>query len=392
MNVSCSCPPEYTPISSEDYSKGCSSTRSPPGCSGPIAVTIDRVVMKVQPHTDYYYNDLMLLTDFDLEHCKNSCLSNCACIAASYSESRRSCYLKGNETLGYLSIGWSSADHPMLLMKLSLPSEPADNGRGQWVVVVAVAVMMGALVPTAIILGFLWRRRCAGSKKLMWCRRTDTLEIRVSSLQQLTFDYQEPDATKNFSFLIGEGGFGRVYKGWIAETRIWSVRMAAQQKDLVVAVKVLKQGSHKRPGQDTREKKQLRAAGSLDTYLCPRHRQEPLPWSIRYSIAAGIACGLAYLHHDCNPPILHFDIKPQNVLLDDDFTPKVGDFGLATRFCEPNQTHLTMSTMRGTCGYMAPEWLKSDRITSKADVYSYGMVLLELVHGLNSRKGMMTFL
>ncbi|MCO5568705.1 hypothetical protein L7F22_022404 [Adiantum nelumboides] len=208
MNVSCSCPPGYIPVSSEDYSNGCSSTRSPPGCSEPIDVSTDRVVMEVQPHTDYYYNDLMLLTDFDLEQCKNSCLSNCACIAASYLESRRSCYLKGNETLGYLSIGLSSADRLTLLMKFSLPAEPAHNGCGQRVVVVAVAVTMGALVLTAVILGFLWRRRCAGSKKLMWCRRTDTVDIRVSSLQQLTFDYQElVDATKKFRILIGEGGF-----------------------------------------------------------------------------------------------------------------------------------------------------------------------------------------
>ena len=82
---------------------------------------------------------------------------------------------------------------------------------------------------------------------------------------------------------------------------------------------------------------------------------------------------------------MHCDIKPQNVLLDHDFTVKVADFGLAKQL-EEVKSHLTMSHVRGTRGYMAPEWLKTDEITSKADVYSYGMVLLELVRGFPERE------
>ncbi|XP_024517269.1 G-type lectin S-receptor-like serine/threonine-protein kinase At1g34300 [Selaginella moellendorffii] len=104
-----------------------------------------------------------------------------------------------------------------------------------------------------------------------------------------------------------------------------------------------------------------------------------LDWPTRFKIALGTARALAYLHEECREPIVHCDLKPENILLDDSFAPKVSDFGLARLIDEGNARNLT--TVRGTRGYMAPEWLANMPITAKSDVYSYGMVLLELVGG-----------
>ncbi|KAL6184329.1 hypothetical protein ACLB2K_045731 [Fragaria x ananassa] len=104
-----------------------------------------------------------------------------------------------------------------------------------------------------------------------------------------------------------------------------------------------------------------------------------LEWPKRYEIAFGMARGLAYLHSGCEPKIIHCDIKPENILLNDDMQVKISDFGLAKLLYDEKSELLT--TLRGTRGYLAPEWLTSRGITDKTDVYSYGMVLFELVRG-----------
>ncbi|KAK7317567.1 hypothetical protein RJT34_01915 [Clitoria ternatea] len=105
-----------------------------------------------------------------------------------------------------------------------------------------------------------------------------------------------------------------------------------------------------------------------------------LDWSKRYNIALEIARGLAYLHEECLEWILHCDIKPQNILLDSNYHPKIADFGLS-KLLNKNIIKSSFSMIRGTRGYMAPEWVFNLPITSKVDVYGYGIVLLELVTG-----------
>ena len=102
-------------------------------------------------------------------------------------------------------------------------------------------------------------------------------------------------------------------------------------------------------------------------------------WPIRYRVALGMARGLAYLHHGCNPRIIHGDVSSTNILLDTEFQPYLSDFGLA-KLVSPNDTHVTV-TVGGTFGYVAPEFAKSGKATEKVDVYSYGVILLELLSG-----------
>jgi serine/threonine protein kinase len=118
--------------------------------------------------------------------------------------------------------------------------------------------------------------------------------------------------------------------------------------------------------------------GSLDKHLFDSG-SITLSWQIKYQIAVGIAKGLAYLHEECHDCIIHCDIKAQNILLDDSFVPKVVDFGLAKLLGQNFSRVLT--SMRGTVGYLAPEWISGEAITTKADVFSYEMILFEIISG-----------
>ncbi|KAH1209990.1 G-type lectin S-receptor-like serine/threonine-protein kinase SD2-5 [Glycine max] len=122
------------------------------------------------------------------------------------------------------------------------------------------------------------------------------------------------------------------------------------------------------------------ANGSLDKWIFNKNKEEfVLDWDTRYNIALGTAKGLAYLHEDCESNIIHCDIKPENVLLDDNFRVKVSDFGLA-KLMTHEQRHV-FTTLRGTTVYLAPEWITNYAILEKSDVYSYGMMLVEIIGG-----------
>ncbi|CAN6216939.1 unnamed protein product [Urochloa humidicola] len=210
-----------------------------------------------------------------------------------------------------------------------------------------------------------------------------------------SFSYEElTSITSNFSRdnVIGEGGFGCVFKGWLADGKC-------------VAVKQLKAGS----GQGEREfqaeveiisRVHHRHLVSLVGYCVVAHHRmliyEFVPngtlehhlhgrgmpvmdWPTRLKIAIGAAKGLAYLHEDCHPRIIHRDIKSANILLDYSFEAQVADFGLAKL---SNDTHTHVSTrIMGTFGYLAPEYASSGKLTDRSDVFSFGVVLLELVTG-----------
>ncbi|XP_071694547.1 probable receptor-like protein kinase At5g20050 [Rutidosis leptorrhynchoides] len=106
-----------------------------------------------------------------------------------------------------------------------------------------------------------------------------------------------------------------------------------------------------------------------------------LDWQKIFAIATGVAKGLAYLHEECLEWVLHCDVKPDNILLDVDYNPKVADFGMSKLFRQDATDNSIFLRIRGTRGYMAPEWLFNHPITSKADVYSYGIVVLEMITG-----------
>jgi serine/threonine protein kinase len=219
------------------------------------------------------------------------------------------------------------------------------------------------------------------------------------------FGYAElKAATNDFSNPIGRGGFGDVYKGELSDRRVVAVKCLKNVRggdaEFWAEVTIIARMHHLnlvRLWGFCAEKGQRILVyeyvpnGCLANYLfhesvesiTDRETIKPLlDWSIRYRIVVGVARAIAYLHEECLEWVLHCDIKPENILLGDDFCPKISDFGFAK--LKKKEDMVTMSKIRGTRGYMAPEWLKADPITPKADVYSFGMVLLEMVTGVRN--------
>ncbi|KAI7726031.1 hypothetical protein M8C21_026081, partial [Ambrosia artemisiifolia] len=199
-------------------------------------------------------------------------------------------------------------------------------------------------------------------------------------------------ATKNFTDKLGGGGFGSVFKGVLRDSSIVAVKklesVSQGDKQFRSEVSTLGNIQHVNlvrlrrfcaQGNDKLLVYDYMPNGSLHSHLFREKQDDILNWETRYQIALGIARGLVYLHEKCRHCIIHCDIKPENILLDADFCPKIADFGLAK--VVGREFSRVLTTIRGTRGYLAPEWLAGVAVTAKADVFSYGMMPFELVTG-----------
>ncbi|KAE8648797.1 LEAF RUST 10 DISEASE-RESISTANCE LOCUS RECEPTOR-LIKE PROTEIN KINASE-like 2.5 [Cucumis sativus] len=203
--------------------------------------------------------------------------------------------------------------------------------------------------------------------------------------------------TNSFKNKLGQGGFSSVYKGKLPDGREVAVKLLNEctenDEDFMNEVVSITRTSHvnivKLFGFCYEQGKralvyEYMSKGSLDKYIFQRGQQKEneqvLDWKMLNSIVMGVARGLEYLHRGCNTRIFHFDIKPHNILLDDDFCPKISDFGLAKQ-CKARESHVSMTGAKGTAGFMAPEVMYRNfgKVSHKSDVYSFGMLVLEMV-------------
>ncbi|KAI5074297.1 hypothetical protein GOP47_0010258 [Adiantum capillus-veneris] len=215
-------------------------------------------------------------------------------------------------------------------------------------------------------------------------------------LQKLQYTYAEVlDITKNLNIKLGEGGFGPVYFGKLKDGSPVAVKKLSSSsaqgiQEFLNEVDVLSRAHHKNlvslvgyccEGNERCLIYEFMPKGNLDDRLHGlTSEQEPLNWTTRLRIAVGAAKGFSYLHNDCSPAIIHRDVKCSNILLDKNLDAKVADFGLSKLLSQSALTHITTG-VKGTFGYLDPEYAQTERLTEKSDVYAFGVILLELLTG-----------
>ena len=215
------------------------------------------------------------------------------------------------------------------------------------------------------------------------------------------FSYaQVKKMTKSFADVLGRGGFGTVYKGKLPDgSRDVAVKILKESnengEDFINEVASMSRTSHVNivsllgfcyEGSKKAIIYEFMPNGSLDKFISEK-MSEKMEWKTLYNIAVGVSRGLEYLHNRCVTRIVHFDIKPQNILMDGDSCPKISDFGLA-KLCKNNESIMSMLDTRGTAGYIAPEVFSKNfgGVSHKSDVYSYGMVVLEMIGARDKEK------
>ena len=247
-----------------------------------------------------------------------------------------------------------------------------------------ILVLLGVFVVTGALLFLFWKRRESEEAE------EDHLDCIPGMPNR--FSYKDLKViTQNFSCKLGEGGFGSVFQGTLSNGIKVAVKhlegLGQVKKSFLAEVETIGSTHHvnlvRLIGFCAEKSHRLlvyeyMCNGSLDKWIFHRNQGLALCWQFRRKIILDIAKGLSYLHEDCRKKIFHLDIKPQNILLDEDFNAKVADFGLS-KLIDKDQSQI-VTTLKGTPGYLAPEWL-SFTITEKVDVYSFGVVVLEILCG-----------
>uniref|UniRef100_A0A0E0PTZ3 non-specific serine/threonine protein kinase n=1 Tax=Oryza rufipogon TaxID=4529 RepID=A0A0E0PTZ3_ORYRU len=406
-SLQCSCLEGFEMTEPSDWSQGCRRKEN-------ITVKPDhnandnteqRFIFVEIPKTDFYGYDFNYTPSVTLPVCKQICLNDDGCEAFAYRKGKGECYPKAllingkkfpdpsNEIyLKFSKVSSSQllASKPSHICKVtekdaypSLQMFEGSNSKFNFGYFLSSALTL--LVVEVILVTVV----CWAANK--WGRRPEIQDegYTIISSQFRRFSYKELEkATEFFQEELGSGGSGAVYKGILDDNRKVAVKKLNDviqgdqefKSELSIIGRVYHMNLVRIWGYCAEKTHKLLVSefvenGSLDRVLSDHLGLFPvLQWSQRYNIALGVAKGLAYLHHECLEWIVHCDVKPENILLDKDFEPKIADFGLVKLLSRGSNTH-NQSKVHGTRGYIAPEWALNLPITGKADVYSYGVVL-----------------
>ncbi|XP_019184538.1 PREDICTED: G-type lectin S-receptor-like serine/threonine-protein kinase At5g35370 [Ipomoea nil] len=411
-----SCPPGFQTADGDGCVPVNGKLSMPSSCNKSISAAAAISYLRLGSDMDYFANDFTEPAAFNvnLSTCEDLCSRNCSCLGIFHSQSSASCYMV-REFLGSIIKKSGRNDRFGYIKLMTTNQAPEDENRRR-----SIPVVVLVLIPSSVVVifglvvawGIVWFRRrnsgkATGKTKRKQRRSSSSSSHSYGELEDVSipglpvrFDYEElVDATENFGTQIGSGGFGTVYKGTLSDGTAVAVKKISSlgvqgRKEFCTEIAIIGKIHHlnlvRLKGFCAHRESRFLVyeymnRSSLDRALFGNGNGNGnggaplLEWRERFEIAIGTARGLAYLHSGCEHKIIHCDVKPENILLHDNLVAKISDFGLS-KLLSPEQSSW-FTTMRGTRGYLAPEWLTNSAITEKTDVYSYGMVLLELVRG-----------
>ncbi|KAM3730934.1 hypothetical protein ACB098_12G124200 [Castanea mollissima] len=386
----CLCPDGYTYIDPEDVMKGCRQNFLSQSCDEALPES-DLFYFKSMPYIDWPGRyDYEYFQGQNEDWCRTACLGDCFCAAAIYRNGK--CWKKKFP----LSNGrMDSSYEGKSLIKIrkdnsTLKPSGADlKKKDQSTVILIVSVLLSSSVFLNLL--FLLAVFLLVFHFKYWKPKALKPHPVMPSMNLRSYTYEElTEATNGFREELGRGAFAKVYKGVLEyeDKKLVAVKRMnemAKEVDLEFKTEVTAIGrtNHRNlvqllgfcnEGQHRLLVYEFMSNGSLASFLFGVSRPY---WYQRYQIALETARGLFYLHEECSNQIIHCDIKPQNILLDDSFVARISDFGLA-KLLKTDQTRTTTG-IRGTKGYVAPEWFRNMPVTIKVDVYSFGILLLELI-------------
>ncbi|XP_058006387.1 G-type lectin S-receptor-like serine/threonine-protein kinase LECRK1 isoform X1 [Hevea brasiliensis] len=390
LEPKCICLPGFASVNPGDRTAGCERNFTAESCKEDHkSIRIQEVLSTAWE--DVSYSDLSLSIKGE---CEQACLQDCNCDAAFYKDGLCK---KQKLPLRYGRRNPDESNSALIKVKSTSirtntdRNEPAVDKKksdqlGRGVLIVGISVVAFGLVTLAIS-GILFH------KYRVWAYKRISEKDHIGLSEEVaprSFTFEELErVTDGFKEEIGRGSFGTVYKGLISSTQkvaaVKRLEGAASQgeREFQTEVKVIGKTHHKNlvrllgycnEGPNRLLVYEYMRNGSLaDVIFSPESRP---CFGERVEIARNIARGILYLHEECETQIIHCDIKPENILMDECWCPKISDFGLA-KLLKPEQTK-TFTGIRGTRGYVAPEWHRKLPVTVKADVYSFGIVLLEI--------------
>lgn len=377
-----------------DWSNGCV-RRTPLNCSkGDVFLKYSG--LKLPDARGSWYNVSM-----NLEECRAFCLKNCSCTAytsLNIKNGDSGCLIWFGELVDIREV--SRGEDIYIRMASS-----EINSKGMKLKLMVILALVGGMILLGLSLMFYFKKRkktdqlASRARSLSLTNKKDEghdreLELPIFDLNSLT------KATDNFSLRnkIGEGGFGPVYKGLLEGGKEIAVKCLSQTslqgvdefKNEVSCIAKLQHRNLVRllgcctQGEENMLVYEYMTNKSLDLILFDPLKSSVLDWPKRFHIINGIARGLMYLHQDSCLRIIHRDLKASNILLDSDMNPKISDFGLA-RIFGGNETGANTNRVVGTYGYMSPEYTIEGIISVKLDVFSFGVLVLEIISGKKNR-------
>ncbi|XP_062083923.1 G-type lectin S-receptor-like serine/threonine-protein kinase LECRK3 [Humulus lupulus] len=396
LRPTCLCPEGYTYIDPNDDTKGCKQTFEAQSCDEGSGDADDFDFVNME-HTDWPLSDyehLQMASESGSEDkCRKACLVDCFCAAVTFYKG--DCWKKRSPLSNGMSDPYLSGKalvkrrtHNSTSKAGGTNARKKDQSNHSTLVLSGIVLLSSSVFFNVLLLAadFLVLFRI--------CKKAKVIKPNgfLPEMNLHSFTYAKLEAaTSGFKEVLGRGASSSVFKGVLTfddnqfmvavkklehkvnengqefKAEVTSIG-CTNHKNLVQLIGFCDEGLHKLLIYE------YMSNGSLATFLFGPSKPN---WLLRVQIALGTARGLFYLHEECSTQILHCDIKPQNILLDDSYTARISDFGLA-KILKMDQTRTTTG-IRGTKGYVAPEWFRNMPVTVKVDVYSYGILLLELI-------------